>query len=569
VQENKFVKNLVSKMTLEQKVGAVLTLGFAGNVIRPHIYEYIEKYHCGGFRLSPNSRTFGSYVDPETGHVVVKLGNIDGYKKGVEPPYVTGAQYKEVLDKLQKCAMNRRLGIPLHFSTDQEGGSSAAIRTGGYQLFPKPMGLRATGDSKLAYEVARAIARQMKSAGINWLHSPVLDINSNPDNPSINTRAYSDRVEEVIEYARQTCIGFKEGKLIAAAKHFPGDGGSGRDGHYGITVVHFDKETILNREIQPYRVLIKEGLLPSIMSCHVLYPALDEEYVGTLSKRILTGILREELGFEGVITTDSMTMGAIAVKYSVPVACAMSLAAGADLVLMKAENELVDQTFNTILRYVEEGKLPEKELDQKVYRVLKMKYDYGLFTNGNLYHETPEEVAKDEKITLLSKIVAQKSVLVARNRSNLLPLPENEKILVIEQMNTGANDAYWHHGILYENCLKYNKKVSYLETSYSYDEEDKERIKKAVSQNDTIVITNFYKRGTKSNTRFVEEILKDKSKKFVLIANTPYKLNIPDEADNVIVSFATTPCNMEVVAGVLFGKIQPEGEWPVQYWPGD
>jgi beta-N-acetylhexosaminidase len=565
MKKNKYIEGLISKMTLDQKVGAVLTLGFAGTVIRPHIYEYIQKYHCGGFRLTPQGRSFGGYVEPKSGKTVVHIENTSGCKRGVPAPYVTASEYKKVLDKLQEIAMNRPLGIPLHFSTDQEGGSNANLAFGGVHIFPKPMGIRAAGDSKLSYEVAHALARQCRAMGVHWLHSPSIDININPENPRTNVRAYSDRVEEVIEYAEEACLGFKEGGLITAVKHFPGAGSSSKDPHFNILVIDTDRDTMLKQDLLPYKVLIEKGLLPTVMVSHGIYPALDDEYVSSVSKKIITGLLREELGYNGVITTDSMTMAGVATRYGVANACAMSLAAGSDLVLMKAESNLVDETFNTIKRYVEDGKITEEELDNKVYRVLNLKYDYGLFNNGNIWHETPEEVSKDEKIINLSRLMGKRSVMIARNRCKTLSLTRDDNVLVIEQMNSGINDAYWHPGILYENCLKYSRNISYLETAYTYDEEDKNNILNAIKRFDTIVITSFFKRDKVANTEFINEMLKDKTKKFILVSNTPYKLSIPEEADNVILSLATSPCNMEVTAGVLFGEIEPEGEWPVEF----
>lgn len=565
-KENKYVKNLISKMSLDQKVGALLTLGFAGTVVRPHIYEFITKYHCGGLRLSPNTRNFGAYVDPKTGKSVVDVTDDKGFKKGGQPPYISAREYKNIVDELQEIAMNRPLQIPLHFSFDQEGGSSGDFRFGGVNTFTKPMGLRATGDSKLAYEVAKAVARQSRAVGFNWIHSPVLDINVDPRNPEIKTRAYSDRAEEVAEYAEQTCRGLKEFGLIATAKHFPGRGDSPVDAHFEVPVIKVDRETMLNRELLPYKRLIEKDLLPSIMIAHSIFPAFDSEYVATVSKKILTGLLREELGFEGVIATDSMTMGGIATRYGVANACALSLEAGADLVLMKAEGSLVDETFNAIKNFVLEGRIPEEELDKKVYRVLSTKYEFGLFTQGTLTDEQPEEVINDERIKFLADLVARKSVLVARDRNSLLPLSKSENILIIEQISNTPNNSYWHPGMLYEYSAKYNKNVSYLEVAYTFDAEDKERIRRRVKDFDTIVVTNYFTRGKLSNNEMVKELASDKSKKVVLITNTPYEeLSIPAEADTVVVTFATSPNNIKVTAGALFGEISPEGEWPVQY----
>ncbi|MGH4051591.1 MAG: glycoside hydrolase family 3 N-terminal domain-containing protein [Clostridium sp.] len=560
------MKNLVSKMTLDEKVGAVLTLGFSGTIAMPHIYEFITKYHCGGLRLSPTSRSFGSYVNPKSGETVVNVVDEKGFKIGIEPPTTTASQYKELLDGFQELAMSRPHGIPLHFAFDQEGGTSSDFNFSGVNIFTKPMGIRSTGDSKLAYEVALAVSKQSKAVGFNWIHSPVIDVNVDSRNPEVYTRSYSDRVEEVVEYSEQSCLGFKEGGLIATGKHFPGRGDSPVDAHFEVPIINVDKVTMLKRELLPYKVLIEKDLLPSIMIAHSIFPAFDSENIATVSKKILTGLLREELKFEGVIATDSMTMGAIATRYGVANACALSLEAGADLVLMKAEGSLVEETFNTIKQFLQEGRISAYELDKKVYRVLNTKYEYGLFNYEKMTDEKPENVINDKRIIALSKLVARKSVLVARDRSNLLPLNKEEKILIIEQINKTPNDFTWHPGILFKKCSKYNKNVTYLETSYTFDEQDIENIRRRVNDFDTIVVTNFYIRGKLANNDIIKEIAGDKSKKVILVTNTPYEvLSIPKEADSVIITFATSPANIEVVAGVIFGEVVPEGEWPIEY----
>lgn len=560
-----FITDLLGKMSTEQKIGALLTLGFAGTMLRPHIYEYITKYHCGGLRLSPNTRTFGSYVDPKTGRNILDFTEAKGYKRGLEPPRLTADEYRSLLDELQDVARNRPLGLPLHFSFDQEGGTSADARFNGWRYFPKPMGLRAAGDSRLALEVARAVARQSRAVGFTWIHSPVLDINTDPANPEINTRAYSDRPEEVAEYAAQSCLGFKEGGLIATGKHFPGRGASKVDPHFEVPVIEVDKETLLRRELLPYRLLMEKNLLPSIMVCHSIFPALDPDRVATVSKKIVTGLLRDELGFDGVVVTDSMTMGGVAIKYGVAEACAMALAAGADLVLMKAENKLVGETFEAIRRSLAEGRISPRELDGKVERVLTLKRRYGLF-NRDPWPETPEEVGRDESLTRLAETVAGRSVLIARDSRSVLPLSPEEKVLVIEQINKTPNDGQWHPGVLFKHCLRWNGNVSYLETAFTYDADDLARISAAVKDFETVVITNFHARDALANNGFLAELLKEGGRKYAIVTNTPYpELSIPPGADPLIITFATTPANMKVVADVLFGRAKAEGQWPIAY----
>lgn len=563
-KENAYVKDLIQKMTLDQKIGALLTLGFAGTVARSHIYDYITKYHCGGLRLSTEARVFGNYVDPKNSKTVVTVSSKTGVKYGAAP-VCTASEYKAVLDDLQSVARQRPLSIPLHFSYDQEGGSSADFFFGGVKIFTKPMGQRATNDPKMSYEIARAISRQSRAVGFSWIHSPVLDVNSDPRNPEIYTRSYSDKAEEVAEYAEQSCLGFKEGRLIATGKHFPGRGHSDVDAHFGVPVIDVDRETMLNRELLPYRRLIEKDLLPSIMIAHSIFPAFDPVDIATVSKPIITGLLREELGYDGVITTDSMTMGAVATRYGVANACAMSLEAGADLVLMKAENQLVPETIEAIRSFVKEGRISMEELDKKVYRVLNVKYEYGLFYDSEDHDVIPETVLNDKAIVSLSKQVAKRSVLIGRDTENWLPIRPEEKVLVIEQKVKNYNEQKWHSGILFEGCERYSRHVDYLETAYTWDDQDKDRIAREIGDYDTLVITNYFVRGKLCNTKAIEEIIAS-GKKVIVVTNTPYEeISIPKNSKSVVVTFATSPDNIEVVAGTLFGKMKPEGVWPVSH----
>lgn len=565
VKNNNYIKNLISRMSLEQKIGAMLTLGFSGVVPKAHIYKYIEEYHCGGLRLETSFRQFGNYVDPKNNKTVVKIENKNGIRFETNAPICTASQYKEVLDGLQARARKRNLSIPLHFSFDQEGGSSANFFFGGVNLFTKPMGIRAMDDPKMAYRIAKAVSEQCRAVGFNWVHSPVLDVNSEPSNPEIYTRSYSDDAEVVAEYALESCRGFREGGLIATGKHFPGRGHSDVDAHFKVPVIDVDYETLVERELLPYRKLIEAGELPSIMIAHSIFPAVDPDNIATVSKKVVTGLLREKLGFEGVITTDSMTMGALATKYGVANACALALEAGADLVLMKAENHLVEDTIAAIRKAIEEGRISQEELDNKVYRILNLKYEYGLF-HGEKENTVPEQVLQDKEIVELAKTAAKRSVLIERNKDNLIPVKEG-KVLVIEQQVKERNDYHWHSGILYENCLKYHSQVDFLETSHLYDDIDEIRIKDAMNDCDIVIATSYFQRGKGGNKEFWEQMITEyPDKKIIIVTNTPYEqVSIPANARNVLLTFATSPENIKASAAVLFGEMQPEGVWPLTF----
>ena len=557
--KERFIREKIRNMSPEQKVGALMTLGFNGTYLTPNILDSVQKYHCGGLRLTPSERTFGTYVDPRTGKSIVNLKGNEYHYKGKHAPELTGGEYKTILDKLKTIATARPGSLPLHFSFDNEGdGNEANCSFTGFSMFPKPMGLQATGELSYAYEAAKCIGRQARSVGMNIIHSPVLDVNSDPRNPEINIRAYSDQGEIVARWASESCRGFRDAGVIATAKHFPGRGHSPDDAHYGVPVIDVDFDTLWARELLPYRVLIEQNLLPSIMLAHGIYPSLDPEHLSTVSKKIITGLLRDKMTFSGVITTDSMTMGSVATRYGVPEACAMSLAAGADLVLMKAQNEMVDQTFQAIFSYVEKGQISEAELDAKLERIFSMKYDYGLFSNE--IRESPESVTNDPHIKQIAREIADKSVKILKDTEHLLPLKAEDKLLFIEQITTTRNSMGQHPAMMFEQIIKRNSQVAFLEIGFSADEQDKQRIHELVARFDKIVITSFYNRAEPSNTAFFREIIAlHPGKKFIIVTNTPYELSIPGNAETVICTYSTTSDSLHSAVKVLFGEIKQEG----------
>lgn len=559
---NGFITSIIENMSADEKIGGLLTLGFSGTMPRKHIYEFITKYHCGGLRLSPTIRSFGNYVDPESGQVTVKVDN-QHFLKGSQQPLMELEQYKQVLQDLQDLAMKRPSGIPLHFSFDQEGGTSADFNFGGVELFPKPMGIAATGNKDNAYRVSEAVAKQSLSVGFNYMHSPVLDINTNPRNPEIYTRAFSDDVAMVIEYAREACKGLKDANMVATGKHFPGRGDSDVDAHYHLPVIDVDKETLYQRELLPYKVLIEEDLLPSIMIAHSIYPALDPDNVATVSYKIVTQILRDELGFKGVITTDSMTMGALASRYGVANACAMSLVAGCDLILMKAENNLVEETIDKIKQFLQEGKLTWKAIDEKLYRILKLKYDYHMF--DGITYQNPTQVIRSGQYSQLASDIGRRSIMDYGTQKIPTPLDLKKKTLIIEQMNKGVpNNGYWYDGYFYHQSLKHGLNAEFYEIDYVIDAQDQETILELCHQYERIIITNFYVRSKKANNNFVDELAKTFAGELITLVNTPYSLTQPKNNPYSVLTFATTPRNLDAVCAYLYKGIQPLSHMPIK-----
>jgi beta-N-acetylhexosaminidase len=324
----KKVEKILSKMTLEEKLGQMMTFEFCGTRITPDVIRSITKYHCGGLRVTPH---IFEALDYSKRHGISKEQEYQRLS-----PYAGPEQYAEMINELQRLAKKRPHGIPLHISLDQEGDWSQDLSRGGVNLFPSAMGLAATGDPKLVYHSFKAVATQLRAQGINMLHSPVLDVNTNPLNPEIGTRSFSDDPETCVKFALQQIKAFRDAGVIATGKHFPGRGDSAVDVHFTMDVNKSNKDRLMKVELYPYLKLIAAGL-PAIMTAHNLYPALDDSgKPASVSPKIIKGFLRKELGFNGIVTSDAMGMrGVIEMYKDYADACAASLAAGNDLTLAK------------------------------------------------------------------------------------------------------------------------------------------------------------------------------------------------------------------------------------------
>lgn len=514
--------------------------------------------------ITPWCTCFGRYADPhkkgEQEEEPSKHGNYKDIRPG-SPPYLTLPEYARLLNKLQEIALNTSLGIPLYFSADQEGDLCHDISNQGINLFPAYMGQSATGNPQIIYNVAKATARQLRAIGVHWLHSPVLDVNINPLNPEIGTRSFSDDPELVADYGILVIKAFKEENIVSTGKHFPGRGDSDKDAHYGLPVVAAPRKRLNKIEIYPFKKAVEVGI-SAIMTGHTIYPALDPERPASLSKKIITDLLRNELGFNGVITSDSITMGAIMEKYGTPDASAMAIQAGSDVILMKEETILREKCIDKVVEYVRDGKIPEKQLDQSVARVLGMKYDYGLFEeNAFANPEKVLNVIRDPWITNLSKTVAQKSQVLLRDKQNLIPLSLDKMIMVIEQVfppQRRANDIYYHPYMLYESMLKYSKNVMGVDIDPCPTERDIKRIYAKIDSADIIVITCGVERTSLGSRELVKRLIKE-GKKVIVVTNSPYPAGVPEEAKTVLVTFSFNNRGLETAADILFGNSKAEG----------
>jgi beta-N-acetylhexosaminidase len=292
------------------------------------------------------------------------LGGVVYFARNVEEP----AQVAEVSREIVTLTP----GLPPWVSVDQEGGRVARFKRG-FTLWPPMSTLGRSGDEMLARRFAQALAAEVRAVGITLDFAPVLDIFTNPKNTVIGDRALAERADEVARLGVAIIEELQRAGVAACGKHFPGHGDTLADSHHDLPIVEHDPDRLRAVEFVPFRAAIAADVA-SLMSCHVLVPAFDEQRPGTLSPAVVQGLLRDELGWDGLVFTDDMEMKAIAARMPVPDACVAAVAAGCDAVLVCSGNhDLQVATLEALIRAVEIGELPYARVDQALSRQRRTK----------------------------------------------------------------------------------------------------------------------------------------------------------------------------------------------------
>jgi beta-N-acetylhexosaminidase len=564
-----FISKKLAQMTLAEKVGQCLTFTWRGAYLTPSGIEQITKLNAGGLCLEPygletckslywgHSQVDKTFKKPKD-YIDIARTYFDDHNYGVS---VTPEELTQALNGLQKIAMSRPSGIPLHFTIDMEGDFKNDFTSGGIRQFIPPMGLTAIGDPELTYKVAYAVARQLAAIGVTQIYSPVCDVNINLRNPEIGVRSFGDDPKVCAQHVAATVRGYQDAGIVATAKHFPGRGDSATDAHDVLDVVKADLQRMHEVELVPFKAAIDAGA-KGVMTAHTVYLAYDREFPSTLSSNILTGLLRNELGFDGVIVSDAIGMAAILKKWPLPRACAIAIKAGVDTILLKADDESRSQCLFGIKSAVETGDLPEERIDDAVRRILRMKYDQGLFENaGKMDPEKTKAVVRSKEVIDFSWEVAHKALLIVRDDKKLLPLNPDKKILVIEQCIPYAflgKDLYSHPHMFCEAMTKHSTNLILADTSFHAEGDEVEQALTLAKQADLVVMTNYYARIEKrgNNQHLVKE-LKTAGHNVVVVTNSPYIEGTTTGADAVVCNFSGSPDSIRIAADLLFGAIKP------------
>jgi beta-glucosidase-like glycosyl hydrolase/CubicO group peptidase (beta-lactamase class C family) len=398
-----WLEQTLKKMTLREKLGQMLMVSYFGAFRSAESYEYkemlrqVEENHVGGL-----------IVGAIRGPLGIERSQV----------YPTAA----ITNELQ-----RRAKVPLLVGADFESGTGMRLDEG--TSFPSAMAIGATGDPKLAYMAGKTIAVEARAAGVHWIFAPDADVNNNPDNPIINVRSFGENPGSVAAYVAQFVRGVEENGALACAKHFPGHGNVSVDSHLALAMVSSGRRELESTELIPFRAAIAAGV-SSIMPGHLAVPALepDSNLPATLSQKILTGLLRDEMKFRGLIVTDALEMGGVASLYPPGEVAVRSVEAGADVLLM---SPVPDAALAGLEDAVRSGRLSVKRIDASVRRILEAKARLGLSKNRLVdVARLHEKFARPEYETQAQDI-ADRGVTLLRDAPRLLPLDSTRPLRVL------------------------------------------------------------------------------------------------------------------------------------------
>lgn len=398
------IDTMITEMTIEEKVGQLIMVGFEGTQANEAIEAHIRERFVGGIVL---------------------------FSRNIQSP----AQTAELTNQLQRLAESTAHRIPLFIGIDQEGGWVIRLKEGATVL-PGNMALGATGSSELAQRAGEITAAELAAVGVNFNFAPVMDVNNNPGNPVIGRRSFGESPDLVSRLGAAYIRGLQRNGVLGTAKHFPGHGDTAVDSHFDLPTVNHNLDRIHALELQPFRAAI-EADVAAIMTAHIIYPAFDPDLPATLSRAVLTDLLRDELGYDGLLVTDDMEMKAIDDRYQSGEAAVMAIEAGADIVMVLWTPTKQNEVFDALLSAVKSGRISQARLDQSVKRILKAK-GTAAFDRRFVDLDAVGTIVGRESHHQLAQTIASQAITVVRDRDNILPLKLEPKtsVLILNESST-------------------------------------------------------------------------------------------------------------------------------------
>lgn len=547
--DQRWIERILASLTLREKIGQLMMPWVGGG------------YMAVG---SPEFEQVRQWVqDDRVGGLVLSIG--------------LPLSYAAKLNELQV-----RSKVPLLIASDMENGPGmrlgniyalpSLLSQGGGTVFPPVMALGATGSDELAYKLGQVLGTEARAIGVHMVFGPVLDVNSNPLNPIINTRSFGENPDLVGHLARAYIRGARSKGLMSTGKHFPGHGDTDVDSHLDLPTIRASRAHLDSIDLPPFRAAVGEGI-DAIMTAHIAVVGVEGDTAGpaTLSRGFMTGVLRDEMRFGGLLITDAMTMGGVAKRYGATEPLIMAVEAGADILLMPRS---VPDAIETIITAVRSGRLSESRIDASVRRILTAKARAGLRQGRLVDLNSVDRIVDIPEHTRVAEEVAARSITLAQDRMNLVPVARDstKKILIV----TYADASDLIAGRAFNSIVTERLPGS---TTIRVDDRTSEAEYAALSVRadsaGVLLISAYVSPREFSGTvgaqagfsQFVERFALSGKRTIVISFGSPYLLSAFPAVSSYLLAWGGSPVSQRAAALAILGEREINGRLPISLPP--
>lgn len=547
--DDRGLRRVIARMTLEEKVGQLFVMRVYGHSATDPDQADIEA----------NLKEIGVRTAAE---LVAKyrVGGIIYFTwaHNTREPY----QIAELSNGIQRASLGLPRGLPVLISTDQEHGIVARVGEPA-TLFPGAMAVGAGGSRSDARALGRLAGAELRAMGIRQNYSPVADVNVNPANPVIGVRSFGADPRAVAALVAAEVAGYQGSGVAATAKHFPGHGDTDVDSHTGFPTIRHSRAEWERLDAPPFRSAIAAGI-DSIMTAHLMVPALDDSGdPATLSRPILTGILRERLGYDGVVVTDSLGMEGVRTKYGDDRVPVLALKAGVDQLLNPPD---LDLAFNAVLAAVRGGELTEARLDASILRILRLKAKLGLFRAPYVSRDGVDRTVGVRGHLRAAGRIAERTTTLLVNEGRLLPLSRRRhpKVLVV-----GADPASPSGttgpptGVLASALTGLGFTATPLPTGTAPTPAAIARAVAAARDADAVVVLTYNVTAGSGQKTLVEQLMATGRPVVAVAIRNPYDVAHLPSVPAFLAAYSWTDVELLAAARVIAGRVKPRGRLPV------
>ena len=520
----------------------------------------------------------GGYISPSNPDFdALERWIVEDQIGGVSPSIGTPHAYVAKLNALQELAE-----IPLLVTADFENGGPGMRINGSYALpsmlpqgggtaFPPTMAFGAVGDERFAYEYGRITAREARATGVHVLFAPVLDVNNNPENPVIASRSFGADPDLVARLGAAFVRGARDGGAFTTGKHFPGHGDTSVDSHVGLPVIEADRARLDTLELLPFAQAIREGV-DAIMTAHVSLPGLlgPDAVPATLSPEIMTGLLRDDLGFDGLLFTDALTMRAITEAYGIGEASVRALEAGADVLLSPKD---VSTAIDAVLAAIESGRLTRFNIEESVRRILEMKAKLGLHLGRTVSLDAVDQVVGSGAHLAFADSVAARSITLVSDNQGLIPLNPDGPGLTVH-IRYAPSSWLWANRSFSGGLLARMPDVTQVLLDERSSPEAYAAAENVLSDADQLIVSVYVPPSVGSGPEALPEAFRGLVERsttqrptILLSFASPYLLRALPSVESYLIAWGDREVSQRAAVAALFGEEEISGRLPIPLPP--